>query len=185
MNRRRVGLVILCEDRQQEVFCRKLIKEMNWNLRRHPRIEIAPRGKGSAKKFVLQEYPNELAEYRSKRNKVSSKLLVVIDGDELGVTKTLNNLSESCENESIEPRQNGENVAIFVPTWNIETWLAYLSGQTVDEGNKRYPRLEKPGDCQVHARTLAEMCRNSELREPAPESLRTACEEYRVRLNER
>ena len=178
LNRRRVGLVILCEDKQQEVFCRKLLIEMQWKLRRPPRIEIAPRGKGSAKKFVLQKFPDELAGYRAKRNKVNSKLLVVIDGDELGVKNTLKILSKSCEKESIEPRKNGEAVAIFVPTWNIETWLAYLDDQAIDEGNKHYPRLKKPSDCQSHVKNLAEMCRKKRLRKPAPESLRTACEEY-------
>ena len=178
MNRRRVGLVILCEDRQQEVFCRKLLTELQWKFRRHPRIEMAPGGKGSAKKYVLQKFPNELAEYRANRNRVNSKLLVVIDGDELGVTKTLNSLSKSCENESIEPRKNGDAVAIFVPTWNIETWLAYLGDKEIDEDYKHYPRLNKPSDCHSHVKSLVEMCRRKELREPAPESLRTACEEY-------
>lgn len=179
MSRRRVGLVILCEDKQQEVFCRKLLTEMQWELRRPPRIEMAPGVKGSAKKYILQKFPNELAEYRTNRNRVNSKLLVVIDGDELGVTKTLNSLSKSCENKSIEPRKNHEAVAIFVPKWNIETWLAYLDNQEIDERNKHYPRLKKPSDCQSHIRSLVEMCQRKKLREPAPESLRKACDEYR------
>lgn len=178
MSRRRVGLVIICEDKQQEVFCRKLLTEMQWKLRMPPRIEMAPGGKGSAKKYVLRKFPNELSEYRGNRNKVNSKLLVVVDGDELGVERTIHSLSKSCKNESIEPRKNGEAVAIFVPTWNIETWLAYLDDQEVDEGNKHYPRLRKPGDCHSHVKNLVEMCRKQELRDPAPESLRKACEEY-------
>jgi len=183
LSSRRVGLVILCEDKQQEVFCRKLLAEMRWKLRRPPRVLIAPGGKGSAKKYVLKNFPKELSEYRAKRNRVNTKLLVVIDGDELGVEKTLFNLSESCVKESVEFRKKNEAVAIFVPTWNIETWLAYLDNQTVDERNKHYPRLRKSGDCQKHAGILAEMCRNRYLREPAPESLQAACQEYQKILD--
>jgi hypothetical protein len=78
-------------------------------------------------------------------------------------------------------RRPGERVAIFVPARNIETWLAYLGGQTVNE-NDTYPRLERERDCQRYVERLYEMCQQGALREPSPPSLEAACTEYRSRL---
>ena len=183
MSRRRVGMVVLCEDQQQEVFCRRFLVNMGWNLR-ELRIESAPQGKGSAKQYVATQFPKELTAYRSNRNNINSKLIVMIDGDKDGVSLTIKNLEESCRKGLVDFRASDEAVSIFVPTWNIETWLAYLDGQTVDEGKRNYSRLDKPSLCQRHANALAEMCRIRELRNPAPESLRIACDEYQSRITE-
>ena len=67
---------------------------------------------------------------------------------------------------------------VFVPTWSVESWIAYLNGQDVEE-SKHYPRLARESDCQPHVNALAEMCSRQVLRAPAPESLRAACDEYR------
>jgi hypothetical protein len=43
--------------------------------------------------------------------------------------------------------------------------------------------LPRKRDCKRHASALAEMCRQRELREPAPPSLVAACREFRTRLS--
>ena len=183
LSQRRVGMAILCEDEQQEVFCRKFLGDMGWNLRQL-RIEKAPPGRGSAKQYVFERYPIELKKYRSKRSVVNTKLIVMIDGDAVGISDSKEMLKESCRRNSIDPRSDDEAVAILVPTWNIESWLAYLDGQAVDESNSNYPRLDKPGLCRRHAKALAEMCQSKQLRNPAPKSLRLACDEYQTRIVE-
>ena len=82
----------------------------------------------------------------------------------------------------LEERTDEDDVAVFIPTWNIETWLAYLDGEDVDEERGNYPRLRRPRDCAEHVRRLAELCRRRALRQPAPWSLVTACREYDGRL---
>ena len=67
---------------------------------------------------------------------------------------------------------------LLVPTWQLETWFAYLDGEVVDENQQDYPRLRRPRDCQKHVDILAEMCRDRKLRSPTPFSLVAACEEY-------
>jgi hypothetical protein len=108
--------------------------------------------------------------------------VVVVDGDDKGVERRLNELAGACQTENIAPRQNDDRVVIAVPTWNIETWLAYLSGSDVDESRPDYPRLGRQRDCQPHVDRLTEMCRQGALRPPAPLSLEAACAEYRSRL---
>ena len=178
---RTVQLVLVCEDRQHETFVRRFLKKAGWSAR-CLRVEIAPRGRGAADQFVRERFPKELRAYRTHRHRVARGLVVMVDGDQQGVAGRHNELARACEGEGVQPRKPDEQVAIIVPTWNIETWFAYLEGEGVDEGRKDYPRLNRPRDCQRHVEQLYEMCQQGELREPAPHSLKAACDEYRTRM---
>jgi len=176
---RHVQLVLLCEDQQHEVFARRFLRSAGWDMRRL-RVEKAPHG--SAEQFVRERFPIELSAYRSKRNQVGQAVIVLIDGDDKGVAARLQQLAEACRAKGVETRQNDERVGVFVPTWNIETWLAYLNDETVDESRKDYPRLARRRDCQRHVDRLHQMCDQDALRQPCPSSLDSACKEYRQRL---
>lgn len=144
------------------------------------RIEKAPGGRGAGEQFVRERYPIELKAHRSRP--VSQILVVVIDGDSEGTVGRLHQLDQACRAADVVERTQDERVAIFVPTWNIEAWLAYLDGETVAEEQSGYRRLPRERDCKKHVEVLARMCQEGELREPAPPSLRAACGEYRTRL---
>lgn len=109
-------------------------------------------------------------------------MIIVTDGDNVGVLGRLRQLDAACREAGVQARTDEDDVAAFVPTWNIETWLAYLSGDDVDEDSANYPRLRRPRECGAHVRELAEMCGNGTLRQPAPPSLVAACREYDERL---
>ena len=47
MSIRRVKIVLLCEDSQQEAFTRRFLKGMGWNTR-ELRVEKSPSASGSA-----------------------------------------------------------------------------------------------------------------------------------------
>lgn len=128
-------------------------------------------------------FPKELRELR--RRQVARAVIAILDGDALGLQARLRTLDDACTAEGIPPRTNDERAAVFVPTWEIETWLAYLDGENVDEGKNNYRRLRRPGDCGDHVRNLVEMCRRGRLREPAPDSLKAACEEFNARVGPR
>lgn len=179
--KRQVQLILLCEDQQHETFSRRFFTSMGWNGRQL-RVKRSPLAKGSAEQFVREEFPKEVEAYRKNRNRVGCKLVAMLDGDAVGVDARLKALNEACDQASVSPRNNADHVAVFVPTWNIETWLAYLNGETVDESRKDYPRLERPRDCGPHLDSLVAMCRQRQLREPAPSSLKAACQEYRTRI---
>ena len=178
---RNVQIVLLCEDRQHETFGRRFLEKAGWTIR-HIRVERAPKGRGAGEQFVRNRFPEELEEYRRRKHRVSVALLVMVDGDNRGVERRIDELDTACRERNIPCRDAGERVLVFVPTWRIETWLAYLGGETVDEGKRDYPRLPRPRECQPHVDSLAAknfMCRSGALREPAPSSLATACTEYR------
>ncbi len=178
-----VQLVVLCEDRQHEVFIRRFLKLKwrDWSPRRM-RVERSPRGHGSAEQFVRERFPRELQAYRSKSSQVRQGLIVMLDGDAAGVERRLGSLVDSCRLKGVQPRNDDDRVAVFVPTWCIETWFVYLNGEEVDEARADYPKLNRERDCQEHVNRLMQMCHKGTLREPAPPSLKAACEEYRARL---
>jgi len=175
--RRRVQYVVVCEDRQHETFARRFLKATGLVTDRSQlRVERSPGGRGAADRFVQETYVTELE--AGRRTHVATTLLVLTDGNAVGVNGRLRRLDEACQRQGVATRSPEDRATVFVPTWNIETWFAYLDDETVDESRKDYPRLPKPRDCRRHVGVLVEMCRSGELRPPAPRSLRAACREY-------
>ena len=176
---RKVQLVLLCEDSQHEAFARRFLRKMGWATRQL-RIEKAPGGRGSGEQFVRERFPLELFEHR--RRPVEQALVVLLDGDATGTAGRLNTLNAACIERGMDVRRRAERVAVFVPTWRIETWFAYLDGTDVDEDSRNYPKLERERRCQRHVDALSRMCVAGQLRQPAPPSLKAACIEYNERL---
>lgn len=147
---RSVRIVVLCEDVQHEAFIRRFMKKMGWNTR-DLRIEKASSGRGSAEQFVRNRFPTELQTLRSKGGE-QAYLIVMVDGDDRGVASRKASLATSCGETGIAPPGNADHVLICVPTWNVETWISYLGGATVDERRADYPRLSRPRDCMPNGR---------------------------------
>jgi hypothetical protein len=177
---RTVSVVILCEDRQHEAFARRFLAAAGRSFRVQ-RVEISPKGRGSGEQFVRARFAKELAYYRSRQHRVDQALVIVIDADRSELAERNCQLDDAAREGGLEARQPDERVAMFVPSRNIETWLAYLGGRTVNNTDE-YPRLFRQRECQRHVDALYGMCQQGELRQPAPPSLRAACDEYRTRL---
>jgi len=56
---RRVQAVILCEDKQQEVFVRRLLVTMGWP-KRNLRLETGAARPGFAEEFGRKQFPKEV-----------------------------------------------------------------------------------------------------------------------------
>ena len=178
---RRTQLVILCEDTQHEAFLRRFFSIMEWPKRRF-RVVRAPSGRGAADEFVRRQFVVELREHRRRRRRVDRAVVVMVDGDARGVAGRIRELDDACQQFGVPPRSGEDRVAVFVPTWSVETWLAYFDGETVTQDRKDYPRLRRERECAKHVDRLAEMCRAGSLRQPEPPSLRAASDEFRARL---
>lgn len=174
--RRSSKLILLCEDQQQQAFAYRFFKEMGWDS---GQITLRPlvMGRGSAVQFVTEQFPKEILALR--RRAVDAYLVVLIDGDAHGVAKRRAQLVQSCAAAGIAAPHAEDKVLVCVPTWNVETWLAYLDGETVDESSKNYAKLERPRECGRHVAALVQMCRERRLRQPYPASLDDTCSEYR------
>lgn len=175
MNQRRVQIVILCEDRQQEVFARYFLKKRGFNGLF--RAKICPPSSQSGEQYVRTQYPVEVKAYRQNRNRVSVGLVVVIDADTSTPQQRLDWLARTLAEDSQESRQPDEAVAIFVPKRNIETWIHYLQEETIneEEAYSKFPNAE--ASCKPCVENLAEQCRSQNLLKEAPKSLKIACGE--------
>ena len=171
-----VQIVLLCEDTQTESFVRNFLKHRNFKGRDIDTCPL-PDGSGAGEQWVREQYPEELKLIRRRKN---AYLIVVIDADTGTIDDRHRELEIACREKDISPRDHSKdaNVLYIIPRRNIETWLAYLENKSVDE-SKVYPKLKRESDCKEHTRRLHDMCGARRLREPAPPSLREACNEYR------
>jgi len=181
------NLVLLCEDKLQQVFVLRVLMDLMGLHWRQIRVVPYPKGSGDASHHVRETFPGELGAHRIKCNYLSVALVTVIDADVRNVDQRINDFKSACLAIGIQFRQRGERVAFFIPKRNIETWIRYLQDQNVDEEtdykyNVNLSHHERESDPQV--RRLVEMCRGGGLsRNPPPPSLKSACTEYRERLS--
>ena len=170
---KRVQVVILCEDDQQENFARAYLKSRGTSV---CRVVKCPAGKGSGAQFVISNYPPELEARR--RDSVHRSLVAILDEDSLGVARRQRQLDEACRQQGIQPRNDDDRVGIFIPARNIETWLRYLEGQEVNETGDWSPHgPHKPIGCKPHIDRLGQLCPAGVWAHTAPAQLRAACAE--------
>ena len=180
MSTRRVRIVLLCEDSQQEAFTRRFLEGMGWNTR-ELRVEKSPSAKGSAAQWVKKQFPKQLGIYRARRSRAASGLIVMIDADLREVQERKREFEEECNSQGVQYREVEDAVAITIPRRNIETWIHYLNGEQVFE-TKLYQKLEKERLCRSAVSELVRMCQANGLPQDAPPSLPSACEEYGTRI---
>ena len=133
----RIRLKILCEDAAQRAFAYALC-ERHGISRRDITMLAAPSGQGSGKNWVIKKYaaPSDglVRTTRSKNFQPQLGWLAIVDGDAEGAPMRLRELEEELRRAGLQPRSASEPLAIFVPTWSIETWLLWLWGDDdVDE----------------------------------------------------
>ena len=122
--------IVLCEDEAQRLFIYR------WLVARglHPgEIRLLPlaAGMGAGTQHVLVRYPGEVGEYRTRANHVAARrLIVAIDADTSTVQQRLAALDAALGQQ---PRQRTERICLLVPRRNVETWLHFLSQNTVTE----------------------------------------------------
>ncbi|MDZ7961570.1 MAG: hypothetical protein RMY34_27440 [Aulosira sp. DedQUE10] len=173
MSQRRVQILLLCEDRQQEVFARYFLKKRGFNS---IRSLVCPDGSQAGEQYVRLNYPKELQTYRSKASYLSIGLVVVIDADKKTFQERLKQLDDALIENSQQPRQPNEAIAIFVPKRNIESWIHYLQGETVDKETE-YPKFTKnESACKPYVESLVNQCYQG-WDANAPPSLQAACGE--------
>ncbi|WP_419942087.1 hypothetical protein [Candidatus Palauibacter sp.] len=167
-------IVLLCEDRQTDLFVRRFLGHRNFRGRDITTCKLAAGG-GFGEHLVRKQFPGQLKAIRGRQE---AFLVVVIDADTGTTAARRCQLSEECTKCGIAGPGAVDRVVVVVPRRNIETWFKYLGGDEVDE-TIRYPKLQRERDCRPHADKLHEMCHEAQkLVKPAPPSIREACGEY-------
>ena len=120
-------LTILCEDRLTERFLRRLCERYHHQVQE---VVVSPSGNGDASAWVKKQYAEQVKKRRSKNYQKQLGLLVCVDGDEVGCSARQQEMNQALQAANIERRTPEEPIAVLVPTWSIETWLAALCGKS-------------------------------------------------------
>lgn len=104
-------------------------------------------------------------------------LVVLIDADQKTINERLAQLDGALVDAEQEKRQPNEQIAVFVPKRNIETWIHHLQGENVDE-KTAYPKLAQESDCKPAVAKLVEQCQTGKLDPEPPPSLKQGCQEF-------
>ncbi len=126
-----VRFTILVEDRTLERFIRHCLLQLG----AHPRelyVLPFPAGRGSGKQRIDLQYPREVQAYRRKRFE-NIALVVGTDADEQTVQQRAQRLADTLRATGCDERTDQDRIAIWIPKWNIETWLLFLKGEEVHE----------------------------------------------------
>ena len=163
---REFGYIVLCEDAQSQTFIVSFLRQFNINTRKIRLINY-PCGKGCGSAFVRKEYPNEVRILKAT-NYLKTVLVVCVDADNLEVGQR----KQMMEKEVIKVIPNWsreqEPIILWVPKREIETWISFLSGESVDETTD-LKHSGNPVSCKNVAKKFAEYCQD--LTEPCKDLL--------------
>lgn len=126
--------IILVEDQRSGILLRRYVQRAV-NVR-NIRVESAPKGRGSAHDWVIQQYPKEVNEQRHcvrAKNDNNAILVVHVDADNRTVAERARQLEQALQAIGAVARQQPERIAHCVPKRNVETWIHGLCDIPVDE----------------------------------------------------
>ena len=96
-------------------------------------MEPLPSGRGCGEQWVRERYTASVRAHRARSARAESALIVAIDADITPVNRRQRQLEEALSLSGLEERGEKEAIAHLIPKRHIETWILYLSGQSVDE----------------------------------------------------
>ncbi|MFZ3266636.1 MAG: hypothetical protein WA172_21715 [Terriglobales bacterium] len=126
-------VIVLLEDEHHKRFVYKYLN--NRGLKPHAiRILTSPAGAGSAENWVRRTFVNEVTNYRRRRVKAATALILVIDTDIHAVQDRLTQLDQALKDGRREPVDvERDQIARLVPKRNVEAWILCLNARVVDE----------------------------------------------------
>ena len=176
MSKRKVNLVVVCEDIQQEAFVRRYLAKRGFDKRRIY-VRKSPAGKGSGEQFVREQLSKEVREFRRRSSYQEGVALVaVIDADTLSVNTRLTQINSALVGEGLAEIRTDERIAVFIPKRNIETWIQFARDRTVNE-ETLYPKLKTPSSCKEEVNLYVDTICRGGIPDDALPSLVHACNE--------
>ena len=137
-----IRITLLVEDEMIERFARRVLEALGYATREMFFLPY-PIGKGSNKQWLNQNYAKQVKIFRSKANNQKIALLVATDADEMQVLARRRSLEEVLQTADPNARNEKERIALWIPRWNIETWVLALSGEAVNEDKNEKTRVGK------------------------------------------
>ena len=153
MSKRFVRGVILCEDRGQANLARKYL--VRAGLAKDRNLRVRNNKRGSGEQWVREQYPLEIRELRRERHQRQLILITMIDANSGTVDERLRSLARGLRDSGQERPTADEPVFLLIPKRNVETWIWFLVGNSVNENDDYKRRVE-----QVHRNDAVDaLCR--------------------------
>ena len=168
MSRRPTRVIVICEDILSEAFLRRFLTQRGDVPLRV--MKPTPGGESGAA-FVIREFAKEARTHRSRAtSQRGCALLAMVDADNLTTAQR----REQMLAQLPPPRETTERIALFVPKWEIETWIEYLlNGGPVDESRQDYEKYRKrEKSCHPAADKFLLITQTGDIPSDCPPSLR-------------
>lgn len=124
-------VVVLVEDNHQQQLVFRYLRRVG--LEPHAMRFRLPTS-GSGEQWVREQFPIELRAYRNRSARAETKLIAVIDADNLAISERLTQFDQKLREAGLELVQvDLEHVARLIARRNIETWILCLNAVEVDE----------------------------------------------------
>ena len=124
--------------------------------------------------FIRTEYAIQIKALREVLTKRSTYLIVVADADDGTFEDRITDLDARLTAFSQPNRSEAEPILLIVPRRNVETWMYFIAGNSVDEETDYNPQCRSFDDGQWAA-NFVKFARNP-LPQSCPDSLRRACQ---------
>ena len=148
-----VRVTLLVEDERLQRLAREVL--LTFGFARHElRVEPFPVGRGSAKDWVTRQFAIQVRRLRAKAHQ-NVALLTATDADQQSVANRIRDLESSLAAANGAPRGKEEQIVLWIPKWNVETWLLHLTGDTRDEDHD-YRREAKHIDFNATAQAFVQ-----------------------------
>ncbi len=121
---------VLCEDKLTHCYIRRFLLAQGISGRKIFPLPLPADGCGE--QYVRLQFPRYLQVLRSKSFD-SNVLVVAIDADKKTLQERKVQLNEACEAANVSVRTETDKMLVFIPKRNVETWIKYFDGETVDE----------------------------------------------------
>lgn len=161
--------VVLCEDEQQYAFARHFLKQMAT-----PELRQCYKVLGPGHQGVRAKLGKETASIRKQGS--SAALVAIIDADGHSLESRRRYAQELIDAEQSLTAK--DPVAILVAERNIETWIHWLEGNSVDTEEKHPKRRGRERECRPAVNKLKALCDSQSLPNDAPASIVDACQEF-------
>ena len=172
-----VHAILLCEDLQLRCFIRRFLLRRGWTARQVREVPLPMSGGGAGIAWLKERLPAEVVAMRDRGSRAATCLIVGCDADDESVPSRIRALKQACEEAGVAAPTDDEPVAFILPKRNIETWLAHLRGEPVNE-EQAYRKYEHQADCRDQVAELDDRCRRQALGPGTPPSLALACEQF-------
>ncbi|MGO8789968.1 MAG: hypothetical protein ACLQVL_21640 [Terriglobia bacterium] len=121
-------VIVLVEDEHQKMLIYRYLISCRFK-RNEITISPSPSGRGSAERWVREEFVKEADACRNRQARARTALIVMIDADTLSVQDRFNQLDQALRERGKPTVGEGERIARLVPRRNVETWILYLNDE--------------------------------------------------------